>query len=264
MKKIGIIAALAAALTGSGAYAADVFGRGDSLKDSGPVSAARSWQGPYVALGGGYRWHNWDSVGQTILGSDAKCTDALGNPSGRDGDQSTHGVWDGTEEHCDGKTFAKVDGRWVRIPDAYQGATPDQVTPGHDEDADSWIVTGRVGHDWQSGRIVFGVFGEANWLDAGTTHFADADFLYGGGSRLGYLINDRLLAYVNAGVELTDYSGLDTKVDPFLGGGLELLLADGWSVAGEGRWTFADDGDLPASVSNNDPVTVRALIVKKF
>lgn len=250
MKKIGIIAALAAALTGSGAYAADVFGRGDSLKDSGPVSAARSWQGPYVALGGGYRWHNWDSASQ-----DAKCffsqDDNTGDSKHSAGDTPVQ--FNGTNPSCKGYENDSNDATVFVDPVAAA-----------DEDSDSWIVTGRIGHDWQSGRIVFGVFGEANWLDAGTTHFADADFLYGGGSRLGYLLNDRLLAYVNAGVELTDYSGLDTKVDPFVGGGLELLLADGWSVAGEGRWTFADDGELPASVSNNDPVTVRALIVKKF
>ena len=62
MKRIGILAALAAALASSGAYAADVFGR-DSLKDSGSTVVSSSpWQGPYVAIGGGYRWHNWESV----------------------------------------------------------------------------------------------------------------------------------------------------------------------------------------------------------
>lgn len=244
MKKIGLAAAIVA-LMSSGALGADVFGRGDSLKDSGSVPAAKSWQGPYVGVGIGYRWHNWDSAKQCLGYGD----DGVFNPG-------ENGEWTGKEEDC-----------WDTSKPAYKEAiedAPGAFVAAQDEDADSWIVTGRVGHDWQSGRVVFGVFGEINWLDAGTTHFPDADFLYGGGARLGYLLNDRLLAYVNGGIELTDYSGLDTKVDPFLGGGLELLLADGWSVAGEGRYTFADDGDLPATFSNNDPVTIRALLIKKF
>mgnify|MGYP001062215393 CR=1 FL=1 len=238
MKRI-TLAALAAALMSSGAYAADVFGR-DSLKDSGSTVVSSSpWQGPYVALGGGFRWHNWDSLATAAL-----CNGAPNLPG--DG-------WDGSASDCNGQSSG---------PDVF---TPADVA--HDENSDGWVVTGRVGYDWRAqgySRVVFGVFGEANWVEADTDHFADAEFVYGGGARLGYLLTDRLLAYINAGVELTEYSGLDTKVDPFLGGGLELLLADGWSVAGEGRWTFADDGDLPAGTTNNDPVTARLLLIKKF
>lgn len=236
--KNSVLAALALALlSSSAAFAADPFDkRGGGSKDVAVAAADKPWQGPYVAIGGGYRWHNWDSLKQAI------CTTSM---SGPDIVQD----WTGTEEECEDQS-------------GHQDY--DVVEAAHDEDADSWIATGRLGHDWQSDRVVFGVFGEANWLDASTAHFTDTEFLYGGGARLGYLLNDRLLAYINAGIELTDYSGLDTKVDPFLGGGLELLLADGWSVAGEGRYTFADDGELPASASNNDPITVRALLVKKF
>ncbi len=248
MKRIGL-AALAAALMSSGAYAADVFGR-ESLKDGAPAAVGSSpWQGPYVAIGGGYRWHNWEGIGIPGAG------ECEVDPSGSSNSFKVYGL---TEAECDrlDKPNTSVD---------YDEEDP--AIPARAEDSDGWVVTGRIGYDWRAqgySRVVFGVFGEANWVEADTDHFADADFIYGGGARLGYLLNDRLLAYINAGIELTDYSGLDTKVDPFLGGGLELLLNDGWSVAGEGRWTFADDGDLPASVSNNDPVTARLLLIKKF
>jgi len=52
------------------------------------------------------------------------------------------------------------------------------------EDANGFIATGRAGYDWQRGDIVFGLFGEVNWLNANTSHFADANFSGAIGPRL--------------------------------------------------------------------------------
>lgn len=131
------------------------------------------------------------------------------------------------------------------------------------EDADGWLVTGRVGYDWQRGRVVGGVFGDISWLDSHTDKFADAELSGRIGARLGYLLNGRLLGYVNGGLEITDFDGdVDTGVDPFLGGGLELLLGDGWSLAAEGALTFVSDDE--AGIEQDNLATARLMLLKKF
>jgi len=68
---------------------------------------------------------------------------------------------------------------------------------------------------------------------------------------------------VNGGVEFTDFNlGLGTSVEAFGGGGLELALANGWSLAPEVRINFKDNGDLPSSIRKDDPLTARLLLLK--
>jgi outer membrane immunogenic protein len=75
MKKT-IVAALAAALMSSGAYAADILGRGDSLKD-GPTAAhvSHSWTGIWLGAVGGM------AFGNNQLNYDASYTEGGGEKS---------------------------------------------------------------------------------------------------------------------------------------------------------------------------------------
>jgi opacity protein-like surface antigen len=133
------------------------------------------------------------------------------------------------------------------------------------EDADGWLVTGRVGYDWQRGRVVFGPVGELNWLNPkDTKNFDEAEFSGAVMFRAGYLVNERVLVYGIGGIEIIGYDELDEVVNPTLGGGLEFLLGDGWTLLGEGRVTWASNEDLPAGIDKDDVVTARAMVVKRF
>ena len=222
----------------SSAYATDLRPMKDSPSSvlDAPV-ANHSWQGPYIGVGVGYRWQSWDKAAECILVLD-------------ESKKTRHGGHGDDADEC-GDAGRGHRGHWE-----YDAAGA--------EDADSFIITGRAGYDWQSGSIVFGAFGEVNWLNANTDHFADAELSYAVGARAGFLVNPRLLAYLNAGVELTDFNGLDTLTAPFVGAGLELMIADGWTVAPELRMAFEKDGDLPSGASKDDPITARILLLKKF
>lgn len=245
------VAAVATFLAASPVAAADVFGRGSTKDADVSVRKDDSWQGPYVGVGVGYRWESWSEDGYTIpatKGSKAKCKWSGGGID-------VIADWDkGTESDCGKKKGDYIPG--VK-------PIPEQNVPGIDEDNDGFLVTGRFGYDWQRDGFVFGPFAEVNWLNMDAKYFAEADFSYAIGGRVGHLINSRLLAYVNGGVELTDYDGLDTNTDPFVGGGLELMVGDGWTLTGEGRWTF-DNSDLPSGVEKDDPASVRLIAGKKF
>jgi hypothetical protein len=68
MKKIGIIAVLAAALTSGGAYAADILGRGGSTKDDfGHVNKV-DFSGAYVGVGAGGQFVNTPAVAEVVMG----------------------------------------------------------------------------------------------------------------------------------------------------------------------------------------------------
>jgi opacity protein-like surface antigen len=254
MKRIFAAAAFLALIGAGPASAADPFTRAaDRAADAAP---SRAWQGPYVGIGFGYRWQDWKDAGApAIASSKAKCQDFKYDgitPDGAAMDWSGSGK---TQENC-----LERHGHQTYTPGV---AAVDAVDP-IKEDSNGFLVTGRIGYDWQRGSIVGGVFGDINWLNATTKNFADAHFSYDVGGRIGFLVNSNLLAYVNGGIEMTNFNqGLDTDVAPFVGGGLELMVADGWTIAAEPRITF-EDVNLPAGISNNNPVSIRLLAGKKF
>jgi outer membrane immunogenic protein len=136
----------------------------------------------------------------------------------------------------------------------------DTVECGWAETHDAWLITGRVGYDIQRGRFVFGPFGDIEWL--GLNDDRGHNFNAALGLRAGVLVESRLLAYVNGGIE---FAGLDADEGDeagFLGGGLEYALGGGWSLSGEGRVTFAAEEGSHWEV--DDVYSVRALLNKKF
>jgi opacity protein-like surface antigen len=134
---------------------------------------------------------------------------------------------------------------------------------------------GMVGADWQQGRVVFGVFG---YYDMGNTSTdltslglgegsLDNDGEWAVGGRVGFLVNQRLLAYVSAAYKQVDMSavGVGFKDATFdgaeVGGGVEFLAVDNFSIGveythffGSTESIFSDcastgcvDGNLEAS-----------------
>jgi hypothetical protein len=109
--------------------------------------------------------------------------------------------------------------------------------------------------------LVFGPFAEINYIGLdgeGRSH----DFNAALGGRLGFLLNPRLLAYLNGGVEFAAIDKDDGETYGFAGGGLELLIFDGWSLTGEGRITFASEELAGGEVEN--AYSVRAFVNKRF
>lgn len=189
MRKIGIIAALAAALTGSGAYAADILGQGVSTKDGsgfgGPVAV--NWGGVYIggSIGYGNANHNlslhdfWkDYCDQALYnwaggapGGDGKkvFTPAVAengqNPHESDPQKDWSRFYGHTEEN-----IARCAAPVATAPLATHGShsvSPVGIEPGGSREIASLdgvnsaglVGDGRIGFDAQRGRFVFGVFG---------------------------------------------------------------------------------------------------------
>lgn len=126
-----------------------------------------------------------------------------------------------------------------------------------------------AGHDWQSGKFVYGVVGDFDFVGMHDTEFGDqAAFTGGKGeaytydvdwvatarARAGYAVTDRWLAFATGGIaaghfQATSYSSVFVPFPPFssasrsdfsgvkLGGvfgiGAEYALADKWSLKAE-------------------------------
>lgn len=193
----------------------------------------RPWQGPYIGVGVGYGWQDWSNKGE-CKGPDGKPADEV------EPDDSIDGA-DGCQYGGDGVDDGKFDS-----------------TKGTEE---GFFVTGRVGYDFQHSPLVFGPFAELNYSmnDDSAAEWSGAI-----GGRLGFLIDPRVLAYVNGGIEITDYDNIsgETEYNGFAGGGLEFLLNGGWSLSGEGRVSFVEETIGGTEIDNL--YTVRAIFAKRF
>lgn len=94
-----------------------------------------------------------------------------------------------------------------------------------------------VGYDWQVGKMVPGVWAEYTWADIQTSFGGASTTLkgsYAAGLSLGYLVTDRLLAYVKGGWTQVDASANFASMPTFdgyvYGGGLKALLDDNFAV----------------------------------
>lgn len=236
MKRIGILAALAAALASSGAYAADPFAKG-STKDDGDVFASPgvvNWTGFYVGVQGGYGNANHNL---TLRAHD----DGFEYPE--EGDPVlVHG------EDIDLLNFDGVNSH---------GA----------------IGGGRIGFDWARGRLLFGAFAEYNFsnmetevsgLALGGMKFGlEKDDEWSVGGRIGYIAAPRTLVYVLAAYTQTEYNvtGLDvigaslpSEGSSFstgatfdgitVGGGVELALTGNVFLGLEYQHTFYGEEDI--------------------
>jgi opacity protein-like surface antigen len=85
-------------------------------------------------------------------------------------------------------------------------------------DGDGFVGGGQIGHNWVSGRIVYGIEGDFSFSDIGEEAsgcipgagcvFAGAslDWLATVRGRVGYLIDPRILAYATAGFGIASWS----------------------------------------------------------
>ena len=112
-------------------------------------------------------------------------------------------------------------------------------------DTSGGLVGGTIGYNWQSGPIVFGLEGDADWADirgsatcaAGITCGTRSDFLATVRGRVGYAF-DRFLPYVTGGLavgnirsSVTGFGTTDvTNAGWTLGAGVEASFARNWSA----------------------------------
>jgi outer membrane immunogenic protein len=236
--KIGL-AALAVALLSSGAaYGADVFGRGESLKDGNVFTPkAVNWTGFYIggSLGYGNANHNL-SVHDYFKDF---CQDATvaANPDYDPFENDTsHTLDNHNREHLgEGDANDVTHPRYrpscdQRVGWAGEGEgapnvgtdTGDVTVSGQSREIASvdginssgLVGDGRVGFDLQRGRFVGGIFASYGFNDMST------DVSFGGttikaiekgdewsiGARAGLLVNERTLAYILAAYTETEYS----------------------------------------------------------
>lgn len=121
-----------------------------------------------------------------------------------------------------------------------------------------------AGFDLQMGRAVAGVWSEYTWADIQTS-FGGANVALEGsvaaGGRVGLLLNDRLLAYVLAGWTQVDASANFASMPKFdgyvLGGGVEALVGDSFSLKLEYRGTMLNSEDVQGVGFEPDSHAVR-------
>jgi outer membrane immunogenic protein len=130
-----------------------------------------------------------------------------------------------------GGAFGRSD--WTSIPGRF--------------DVSGGLIGGTLGYNWQTGPVVFGLEGDADWADisgstaggtcAGLPCRTRSDFLATARGRLGYAF-DRFMPYITGGVAFGNikatYPGF-TKVDDTnagwtVGGGVEFAFAPQWSA----------------------------------
>jgi outer membrane immunogenic protein len=167
-------------------------------------------------------------------------------------------------------------GSYVGVETGYAGSSVGfnaDFTDFHDTyHKDGFLGGIYAGHDWQSGKFVYGVVGDFDFVGMHETAFGDSDAFTGGKGeaytydvdwitsarlRAGYTATDRLLAYATGGVaaghfQATSYAGpVFIPVPPFFslpssssdfsgvkfggvfGLGAEYALADKWSLKAE-------------------------------
>lgn len=255
------IAALALLIAGP-ALGADV--RAKRAETSAPIPTptysapedTRPWQGPYIGVGVGYGWQDWSREGSAGTAAIPGTPAVAAVPPSCSNPDMDHGGWNGTAADCRSGYNAGA----APIP-AVQGTPAVPGTPAASGTEEGFFVTGRVGYDFQHSPLVFGPFAELNYSmnDDSAAEWSGAI-----GGRLGFLIDPRVLAYVNGGIEITDYDNIsgETEYNGFAGGGLEFLLNGGWSLSGEGRVSFVEETISGTEIDNL--YTVRAIFAKRF
>ena len=148
----------------------------------------------------------------------------------------------------------QVGGAWSDGPLTFAFATNEMEDNG-------FVVGAHAGYDFQVDRWVLGVVGDINFTDLSDTSaipaFAtinsyDVDRTYSIRGRLGYLVNDSVLAYATGGwafadVEYTNQFGASTQtinetMDGYvIGGGIEWAASD--QISAYVEYTHADYGD---------------------
>jgi len=217
------------------AAAADLGGPsyGGSLKDDLPApAAAHNWAGPYIGLHAGYGWGEWD-----------------------------------------GKFYdynSAADGEW-------EPYTKEGEHIGNSVDLDGFLAGAQLGYNVQSGNFVFGIEGDIAWSDINgsetwqtkwndkTTEWnldTDINWLatlraragFTRGSALFFVTGGLAIADVDSSYSLNggDWSGKasDTMTGWTVGGGVELALAQNWSVKAE--YLYIDLGDMDVTLDDEN------------
>lgn len=177
-------------------------------------------------------------------------------------------AWSGSAaaEHCHSGAF---NGLYIGASVGYAGLDSDYAPEGQSKlsgDDGSVIVGGHVGYNMQCGRIVIGVEGDLSYLDLSSTATAadltsfrsSVDWLGTVRGRLGLAVHDNVLLYATAGVAWADrthsvsdpgtISGIvfsqsdgDTATGWVVGGGVELLHYDRWTIRAEALYVSLGD-----------------------
>jgi outer membrane immunogenic protein len=117
------------------------------------------------------------------------------------------------------------DTRWPNIPwtwtGLYAGVHLGSVDAGRD---DTFIGGLQLGHNWQSGKLIYGVEGD---ISISGDDGVDAIGTIRG--RLGYLLNPSVLVYGTAGLGMVDAGG-DTETELVYGLGVEGMLTQATTV----------------------------------
>lgn len=232
-----IVAALAAALMSSGAYAADAFDKG-STKDAGIFSAPAvvNWGGIYIGGAVGYGNANHELSLRDYYKDFCLNGRAAEDPEFNRFEDGSYGPWNGPDRQY---TLDKKVGNFGLDDVAAEcedlartrttGAPPVTTTtnagyvtaPGDSREigrldglnTSGLVGDGRIGFDVQRGRFVFGVFGAYGFsnmeADGGIEGLGSFTLEKGDewsvGARAGILVNPRTLAYIMAAYTQTDY-----------------------------------------------------------
>jgi outer membrane immunogenic protein len=131
-----------------------------------------------------------------------------------------------------GATLAAADGpgggraQFPNIPWTWSGLYVGLHAGGVDAFWDDGLVGGvQVGHNWQAGKIVYGLEGD---LSMSGLDFVDWFATFRG--RLGYLITPNVLAYGTAGLGFVDFDGGGNESELVVGLGVEGKLTEATSV----------------------------------
>jgi outer membrane immunogenic protein len=176
---------------------------------------------------------------------------------------------------------ANCGGAWGRTETSNTapfGGFDDFVPYSYTNEPDGWTCGGQLGYNWQFNRVVFGIEGEAGWLDLeqrldGLGPNVDDmvavsyDWYATLTGRLGLAWN-RALFYVKGGaawarinntatdlvsfpppvIDATDFvTNTDTRTGYAVGGGIEFAFAPNWSVKAE--YLFMDFGSYTSSLN---------------
>jgi outer membrane immunogenic protein len=148
-----------------------------------------------------------------------------------------------------------------------------------DLDLSGGVIGGTAGFNWQTGQVVFGIEGDADWSGAsGTTSTlcpagctATNDWLGTVRGRLGYSF-DRFLPYITGGLAAGDikattpgFAGASqTNLGWTIGAGLEAAIVGNWSAKAE--YLHVDLGNfncgLACGLATSDNVSFQADLVR--
>jgi outer membrane immunogenic protein len=136
------------------------------------------------------------------------------------------------------------------------------------------LLGGTAGYNWQAGRIVLGIEGDAGWANisgsgapaAGLGHHSELQWLGSVRGRAGFALND-LLLYGTGGWAFGSVRNTSTNgglVDAFtvsksgwtVGRGAEYAVSPNWSAKLEYRYTDLGDTARPAPTNGAAPYSV--------